>query len=192
MKFRKSSRHLLDVEVKVAGLRWQCAPAMLHQRNLKTLSLGRDKTVRADKLFEVFRTDGDQKATHGRKGQLPGSQGPSASQRSSAVSSTVGRNSLDALDSDEALGFSEDTSADPAVIQEMQKERQQQQQQQPVLTKEEAEEAAAWRVEGSSRAGFKVFRQVKEEEVQSDQKSRKRKKRSRSRRKSRKDQFPDL
>lgn len=161
----------------------------LHQRNLKTLSLGRDKTVRADKLFEVFRTDGDQKAT--RKGQLPGSQGLSA-QRTVAVSSS--RNSLDALgealDGDEALGFSEDTSADPAVLQEMRKERQP-----AVLTKEEAEEASAWRVEGSSRAGFKVFRQVKEEEFQSDQGSRKRKKRSRSRRKSnksRKDQFPDL
>eukprot|EP00438_Fugacium_kawagutii_P030176 Skav221650 [mRNA] locus=scaffold1174:299942:302029:- [translate_table: standard] len=132
----------------------------------------------------VFRTDGDQKATHRRKEPLSGSQGLSASQRTPAVSSRVSHNSLD---SDEALGFSEDTSADPAVIQEMQKERQP-----AVLTKEEVEEAAAWRVEGSSRAGFKVFRQVKEE-FQSDQGSRKRKKRSRSRgKKSGKDRFPDL
>lgn len=159
----------------------------LHQRNLKTLSLGRDKTVRADQLFEVFRTDGGSQKAAERKGPLPGRPGLSASQRGVVVSSS---RSLDgeALDV-ESLGFSEDTSADPAVLQEMRKEVRQP----AVLTKEEAEEASAWRVEGSSRAGFKVFRQVKEEEFQSDQG--KRKKRSRSRRKSnksKKDQFPDL
>eukprot|EP00435_Cladocopium_sp_Y103_P026194 s230_g6.t1 len=169
---------------------------MLHQRNLKTLSLGRDKKVRADKLFEVFRTDNkDRTSTKGvRASSASNSQGKL--QEAECSSWTL----ADQSGSDEDLGFTEDTLADPAVVQEMQKAKQPIM---PALTKEEAEEAAeTWRVEGSSRAGFKVFRRVKEEEVQSSQGSeqsrelrskKRRRKRSRSRRRrSRRDPFPDL
>eukprot|EP00434_Breviolum_minutum_P044258 symbB.v1.2.039511.t1/scaffold6616.1/size16691/2 len=151
---------------------------MLHQRNLKTLSLGRDKKVQADTLFQVFRpSEKDGKKPQGYQQQ---STGPKTATSNCHVAEARNSSSdQNGPEEGEALGFMTDTKPDPAVVQEMQKS----QPSKPTLTKEEAE--MTWRVEGSSRAGFKVFRRVKQEDVPSEGSEQSRQRRSKRRRRTR-------
>ncbi|CAE6946296.1 unnamed protein product, partial [Symbiodinium sp. CCMP2592] len=177
----------------------------MRRRNLKALDLGRDRDTKADRLFKVFDLGADARGStrHGtsskcrertaeeepREDDTIGSGEHARASLTVKVEAAAGSScdlhepqetSMQEED-EEALGFIVDAAADQTVADMV---RPAKKPSMPALTKEEVQEAeAAWRVEGSARAGFKVFRRKEHTSEDNSPPTLKKRSRSRKRRK---------
>ncbi|CAE7719872.1 unnamed protein product [Symbiodinium sp. CCMP2456] len=196
----------------------------MRRRNLKALDLGRDRDTKADRLFKVFDLGADGGSTrHGTSGKCRersaeeprgnvtfGSGEHARASLTVTVEAAAGSSAglheppetpmqeeereEDQDEGEEALGFIMDATADQTVADLVRPARKPSM---PALTKEEVQEAeAAWRVEGSARAGFKVFRRKDHTDEDNSPPTLKKRSRSSKRRKRshRREEmaFPDL
>eukprot|EP00439_Symbiodinium_sp_Y106_P069149 s2555_g11.t2 len=180
----------------------------MRRRNLKALDLGRDRDTKADRLFKVFDLGADARgstrrgtsskcrertAEEPREDDTIGSGEHARASLTVKVEASAGsshdlnepqetsmQEELQEED-EEALGFILDAAANQTVADLVRPARKPSM---PALTKEEVQEAeAAWRVEGSARAGFKVFRRKEHTNEDNPPPTLKKRSRSRKRRK---------